>query len=243
MALGENDSHTTSAQRTRSRISSLASGLSIATVRPSFPALRFWKRPLFSEPPSLLSNGWNVRAPSSLCEDSTRTTVAPQSASTRVAAGPAITHMRSRILTSESGAVGSASATEVGSTTRVVILPLSWPMAGGGRDISSGVAENLAIGPGNRTGPTSGHSISRQKSRSAYWPSSETSWALQIGTISRRLSMAVDSNSAFVFVAENSAATSWMRSYSPRPMRPVVTPSTKFTQSISRSLSLHMPSS
>ena len=76
-------------------------------VMPSLLAFMFWYRPPFSAPASSLRNGWMVRAASTLWVDSTRTTVAPQSASSRVEPGPAITHMKSKILTSASGSAGS----------------------------------------------------------------------------------------------------------------------------------------
>ena len=84
--------------------------------------------------------------------------------------------------------------------------------------------------------------MSRQKPRSAYWGDSTTSATVVIGTISRRLSSATSSRSALVRVAVKSAATCWMRSYSVGGIRPVITPSTKLIQSISKSLSTQPPS-
>ena len=172
MAFGENDSQTTSAHFTRSRITSLDSGFDISNARPIFPAFIFWYRPPLSAPPSSLRNGWIVRAVSTLFEDSIRTTVAPQSARTLVDAGPAMTHCKSSTFTSDRGnAVPSEADLAVFGGKSRAISPsnsaFASPRAGGGWSITIGVADIFAEGPGNETVPWSGISISRQKSRSA----------------------------------------------------------------------------
>src|SRR5208282_6513365 len=103
IALGEKDSVTTSAHRTRSCTTARAAGLPRSSEIPNFPALQLANRPELSGPSWLPRKGWRVRAVSTRVGDSIRTTVAPKSARIRVEAGPAITHMKSQILTSLSG--------------------------------------------------------------------------------------------------------------------------------------------
>ena len=113
-----------------------------------------------------------VRAVSTLFEDSTRTTVAPQSARTLVDAGPAITHCKSNTLTSDRGsAVPSEDvfAALAGKERAISSSNSAFasPKEGGGWSMIIGVADIFAEGPGKETFPWPGTSISRQKSRSS----------------------------------------------------------------------------
>ena len=77
MPRGENASTTTSAQRTRSNITSWLSGSVRSSARPRLLALRLLNRPDFSGSPSLPTKGASVRAVSIRCIDSTLITSAP----------------------------------------------------------------------------------------------------------------------------------------------------------------------
>jgi hypothetical protein len=77
MVPGENDSVTTSAQRTRSRTIRRPPSRVGSSVSMRFPAFRFWKQPEFSGPSTPPRYGASVRAVSIRRVDSTRTTVAP----------------------------------------------------------------------------------------------------------------------------------------------------------------------
>ncbi len=105
MTPGLNDSVTTSAQRTRSRTTSRPAGRVGSRVTIRFPAFMLWKIDDRSAPGTPSRNGASVRAVSIRRLDSMRTTVAPWSARTRVAEGPASTHVKSRTCTSSSGSM------------------------------------------------------------------------------------------------------------------------------------------
>ena len=75
IAPGENDSQTTSAQRTRSRINPRDSGLVMSRVSMRLPALQVWKSAAVSGPSP--AKGRMVRHASRRVVDSTRITVAP----------------------------------------------------------------------------------------------------------------------------------------------------------------------
>ena len=140
-------------------MTAMPSGVVGLIVTPSLPAFMFEKSADDSSEFVLSLNGCSVRAVSIRAFDSMRTTVAPMSASTRVPAGPAITHMKSRIFTPSSGRSVGAGVTGSGAlgvrhgslSTRSV----SAPSAGAAGSRGNGVAEALIIGPGNLSPSTS----------------------------------------------------------------------------------------
>ena len=77
IARGENDSVTTSAQRTRSNTTSRASGFDRSSARPSLPAFNEWYWSADSTLCDASFNGATTRSTSTLCDVSILTTVAP----------------------------------------------------------------------------------------------------------------------------------------------------------------------
>ena len=154
MARGVKDSVTMSAQRTRSRISSRPSGLAGSTVIMRLPAFMLWN---IDEPSGWVASssmkGWRVRAVSMRVLDSMRTVLTPKSQRARVPAGPAMTHIRSSILRSESGGrIGVAAFAVLRLAARRLSARTSSvcsPSIGAGRWYSIGVSESRAKGPGN----------------------------------------------------------------------------------------------
>ena len=154
IARGVNDSVKMSAQRTRSSSSSRPAGLEGSIVVIALLAFMFWNSP---EPSGLvessLMNGCKVRAVSIRVLDSTRTVRTPKSASVRVPAGPAITHIRSTMFSPSSGGAESSPAPcrlgagRVSASTSSVCSPSS----GAGRRYSIGLPLSRANGPGKRS--------------------------------------------------------------------------------------------
>ena len=161
-----------------------------------------------------LTNGPMVRATSRWRSDSSRITVAPKSAITRVVAGPAMAHVKSSTFTPSRGrrrsplpfvAAGAVTAGERGASPRTSAV--CSPRRGARPRSTRPTRVECTIEPGVRTGrsDSSASSTWSKNSRASNCALCTTSSGVATGAMSRPRERAASSSSAFVLLRQNSA--------------------------------------
>ena len=187
MARGENDSTTTSAQRTRSSTTSRASGRARSRVQAELAGVdRVEQGRVLRRPARCRAAACSPGRRRASCADSTLTTVAPWSASVRVACGPAMDQVKSSTFRPGSGQVAEPvgragwrrARRRAGGPARPAPPRCARRGRAAGPQRRSGVAEQLGerARRRDRPGPAAGVlDVGSKKPRAASWALSTTS--------------------------------------------------------------------